>query len=142
MKIGDLLGGSDNSGPVADVGQEKSETTVVGHAKPDIPPPTEEELQALAEEAIQATDIARDTKAIAEAARRRLEAAMDAAGKRSVIALGRECPIKEDRKPDTTLKALSAVMGEDDAKKVWDKLPRKPYRRVEIPNSLTVEPED
>lgn len=152
MKIGDLLANDpkDNpGGPVIDLDQTAETTETTAHKSAPVsppsppsedPPPTLEELQSLAEEAIQATDIAREADAIAKAARRRLEEAMDKAKQESVIALGRECAIKTDKRPDVTLKSLTAVMGEKDAKNVWGKLPRKTSRHVEIPNALTVEP--
>lgn len=152
MNLGDIFG--EPAKPTAPTAQpaivdlDATEQMVVVGGDPSPPPVppsipiTDEHLQILGEAAIRATDEAREADAKAKAARRLLEKALDAAGLKSLVVNGRECPIESDNRPEMTLKALKQILGEADGQKTWDALPRRPYRRIEIPRADSVEPLD
>jgi hypothetical protein len=95
----------------------------------------------LAERAIEAVDAEREAKARASLARRELEAAMDRAKMDSCEALGRTLKFKVTSTADASLKNIKSLIGEIEGKKLWDNLPRKPYRSLDIPKAADGGPE-
>lgn len=95
----------------------------------------------LAEEAIRAVDAEREAKARASLAREALTTALDTMKLPGVEALGRTLKFKTTSTPETTLKNIKGLIGEIEGKKLWDNLPRKTYRSLDIPKSSDSEPE-
>lgn len=101
---------------------------------------TDADLIALGADALVKTDLARETDAAAKEARGKLMQAMVAAGKDEIVVQGRKLEFKETPRVDPTLKDLQRILGEEEGKRVWNLLPKKPYKRVEVPNALMAEP--
>lgn len=134
MKLGDILDSFD----------KKEAPTPIVVTEPLVPEPSvidQIALVHLAERAIEAIDMEREAKARAAIARQDLEAALDAMKVVEVEALGRTLKFKSTSKPDLTLKAIKALLPEDEAMKLWNNLPRKTYRSLEVPKSAEGEPD-